>query len=329
MVKVHLPSKSAGAAVTMSALLASSFMISSVAAYGRYSIDTQHYRPPLSSSSFLMPLGSRYLFPNLGTPANLVPLGNAQRRAMMYDDMYELLDAMLSGGGHPRSSGPHLGLNELFYDPFPFQRMMDNGYPVSSYHDVLKGLPQSTFNDLIVPSSASTTTTTTPTKNAIRVRKTFGITQDDETQIQIVVHLPPGTTAHDVNLNVNEDTHVLTISGETKREEGGISVHSRFDRSFTLHPHENVDMSKITAQLDNGGVLTIVAPKYPKEDVKGKDNVRRIDIVEQQMSQQNDAAGGDGLVMENNVVDMKQEDKEGNIRTAEMNADDSVIDLDV
>lgn len=327
MVNVHLPSKSAGAAVTMSALLASSFVISSVAAYGRYSIDTQHYRPPLSSSPFssslLMPLGSRYFLPNLGTPANLVARRDAQRRAMLD----ELLDAMLSGGGHhtTRSSGSYLGLDELLYDPFPFQRMMDSDWPLSSYL-VLQGLPPSTLNELIVPSSASTTK---PTKHATSLRNTFGITQDDDTQLQIVVHLPPGTTAHDVNLNLNEDTHALTVSGETKREEGGISVHSRFDRSYTLHPHENVDVSKITAQLDNEGVLTIVAPKYPKEDVKGKDNMRTIDIVEQQMPQQDVTAGEDGLVMESNVVNIQQQQQEKNIVTTEMNADDSVIDLDV
>jgi HSP20 family molecular chaperone IbpA len=288
---VHfLPSNTA---IIAAALVAASSLRSSDAAYGRYYIDTPH-RPSLN-------LGSR-LLPILGTPSGLVT--QDPRRDMMYE-MDEMLNAMLGGG---RRQSRARSLDELFYEPFAFR-------PSSSYF--LQELPL-TLNALL-PSTSATTTPTT----ALATRTTsFGITQDDETQLQIVVHLPPGTTARDVNVKLNEDNHVLSISGETKREEGGISVHSRFDRSFTLHPRD-VDMSKITAQLDDNGVLTIIAPKFPKvvDEEVGKENVRRIDIVEQQ---QHDVKGADEMVIED-----KTEKQEDIMVTAEMNVDDSVIDLDV
>jgi hypothetical protein len=43
-----------------------------------------------------------------------------------------------------------------------------------------------------------------------------------------------GASANDIVLHLEEDERMLRISGETKQEDGGISVHSRFDRSFKL-----------------------------------------------------------------------------------------------
>ena len=286
---VHfLPSNRAAIAV---ALVAASSSTSSDAAYGRYYIDT----PRPSAMAF----GSRML-PIIGTPSGLI--SRDPRRDLMYE-MDEMLNSMLGGG---RRQSRSRSLDELFYEPFAFR-------PPSSYF--LQELPL-TLNALLPSTSAASTTPIT----ALATRTTFGITQDDETQLQIVVHLPPGTTARDVNLKLNEDNHVLSISGETKREEGGISVHSRFDRSFTLHPRD-VDMSKIMAQLDDNGVLTIIALKFPKVDEEvGKENVRRIDIVEQQHDVKE---ADDKMVIEDKV------EKHDDMVTAEMNVDDSVIDLDV
>jgi hypothetical protein len=306
---VNLNFKTNAASATLALLASSSLMSVSEAAYGRYYyIDTPQYRPPTPPMS----LGSKYL-PILGTPTSLVSR-EAQRRAMLYE-MDKLLDTMLGGGGgggRPQSRGPRLGFEELMYDPYPFQRIMDSGWPLSSSH-FLQGLPSSTLNALV------------PTATA------FGITQDDDTQLQFVVRLPQGTTAHDVNLNLNEDTHVLSLSGETHREEGGISVHSRFDRSFSLHPRDNnIDTGKITAQLDTDGVLTIIAPKHSKQDIEGKENIRMIDIVEQQLSQQNVvAAGEDDTVSEDKGMEKQQQQEEKNSVPAQTTVDDSVIDLDV
>lgn len=307
---VNLNLRTNAASVTVALLASSSLMTVSEAAYGRYYIDTPHYRPPTLSVS----LGSKYL-PILGTPSDL-DSREAQRRAMMYE-MDELLDSMLGGGGGGcQSRGPRLGLDELLYGPYPFQRNTGSGWPLSSSH-FLQGLPSSTLNVLV------------PTATAPTLGNTFGITQDDDTRLRFAVRLPQGTTAHDINLDLNEDTHVLSLSGETHREEGGISVHSRFDRSFTLHPWDDINTGKITAQLDNDGVLTIIAPKHSKEVVEGKENTRTIDIVEQQTPQQNVvAAGGDDTVSEDKV-DKQQQQEEKNVVTAQTNVDDSVIDLDV
>ncbi len=267
-----------------------------------------HYRPPTLSVS----LGSKYM-PILGNPSNRVSR-EAQRRAMMYE-MDELLDMLGGGGGggddggSRQSLGPRLGLDELLYDPYPFQRITGSGWPLPSSH-FLQGLPSSTLNALV------------PT--ATTRGNTFGITQDDDTQLRFVVRLPQGTTAHDVNLDLKEDTHVLSLSGETNREEGGIFVHSRFDRSFTLHPWDNIDTGKITAHLGNDGVLTIIAPKHSREAIEGKENTRTIDIVEQQTPQQNVVAAGE----DDTVSEDKQQQEEKNLVTAQTNVDDSVIDLD-
>jgi HSP20 family molecular chaperone IbpA len=286
---VHLLPSNAAA---IAAALVASTLTSSDAAYGRYYIDT----PRPSAMAF----GSRML-PILGAPSGLI--SRDPRRDMIYE-MDEMLNSMLGGGGRRQSRAR--SLDELFYEPFAFR-------PSSSYF--LQELPL-TLNALLPSTSAASTTPST----ALATRTTFGITQDDETQLQIVVHLPPGTTARDVNLKLNEVNHVLSISGETKREEGGISVHSRFDRSFTLHPRD-VDMSKITAQLDDNGVLTIIAPKFPKVDEEvEKENVRRIDIVEQQ----HDVKEADDKIVIGDKVE-----KHDDMVTAEMNVDDSVIDLDV
>jgi len=279
---VHLLPSNAAA---IAAALVASTLTSSDAAYGRYYIDT----PRPSAMAFG------------GAPSGLI--SRDPRRDMIYE-MDEMLNSMLGGGGRRQSRAR--SLDELFYEPFAFR-------PSSSYF--LQELPL-TLNALLPSTSAASTTPST----ALATRTTFGITQDDETQLQIVVHLPPGTTARDVNLKLNEVNHVLSISGETKREEGGISVHSRFDRSFTLHPRD-VDMSKITAQLDDNGVLTIIAPKFPKVDEEvEKENVRRIDIVEQQ----HDVKEADDKIVIGDKVE-----KHDDMVTAEMNVDDSVIDLDV
>ena len=58
------------------------------------------------------------------------------------------------------------------------------------------------------------------------------ITHDDK-QHKLVMDVQ-GASANDIALHLKEDERMPRISGETKREDGGISVHSRFDRSFKL-----------------------------------------------------------------------------------------------
>ena len=154
-----------------------------------------------------------------------------------------------------------------------------------------------------------------PSLAAERPRNAHWIAQDDG-QIKIAMDVR-GTEASDIDLRLDEDGRVLRISGETKREEGGISVHSRFDRAFALN--RDVDTSKISARIDDG-VLTIVAPKYDEGEVK--ENIRRIDIVENEKVESDEAAI-------NEVMDTQTSHKKEESPKMEQEADDSLIDLDL
>lgn len=148
-----------------------------------------------------------------------------------------------------------------------------------------------------------------------RPRNAHGIVQDDK-QVEITMDVQ-GAVASDIHLRLDDDGRVLRISGETKREEGGISVHSRFDRAFSLN--RDVDTSKISARIDDG-VLTISAPKYEQGNVV--DNVRRIDIVENKKVKEDEAAS-------DNELDTPTSDKEEDSPKMEQEVDDTLIDLDL
>merc|ERR1712013_636537 len=108
-------------------------------------------------------------------------------------------------------------------------------------------------------------------------------------------------------MGLNEDGRVLTISGETKHEEGGISVHSRFEKSFTLG--RDVDTSQITAKMEHG-TLIITAPKN-----EVKESVRKIKVTEEK------AVGSDATLA------AKEETVESDQDTTPV-AGENVIDLD-
>jgi len=184
-------------------------------------------------------------------------------------------------------------IDEMFHEPFSLQRISRPSY-------LLQGPSAS---NALAPS---------------RAKASYGITQDDK-QLQIAVEVP-GAKASDINLQLEDDGdgHLLRISGETKREEGGISVHSRFDKSFTLS--RNVDTAKISAKMENG-ILTINAPKFEE----AKETVRKIDVVENEM-----LGSGSGDVedkVEKVEASLPQEQEEIQ-KEAKAEIDDSVIDLD-
>ena len=64
-------------------------------------------------------------------------------------------------------------------------------------------------------------TSLAPATRHAPVKNSLGITQDDK-QFQLSIDVP-GANAEDINLQLESDGHVLRISGETKREEGGHS----------------------------------------------------------------------------------------------------------
>jgi HSP20 family protein len=207
----------------------------------------------------------------------------------MMDDVDELFDSMLGD------------VNDMFYDSSPFQRMNRPSY-------LLEGRPATA----VAPK---------------RPVNTYSITQDEK-QVKMVVTVP-GAKASDVKLDLDEDNRTLRISGETKLENDGISVHSRFDKSFTLD--RNLDISGVAAEFDDG-VLIITAPKF--EEVK--DSVRRIDVVDNSSSDEevNDVASenkGDEIEGADTDTEVRAEavtleqSKENEVKPE---ADESVIDLD-
>ncbi|KAL3810835.1 hypothetical protein ACHAXA_007490 [Cyclostephanos tholiformis] len=207
-------------------------------------------------------------------------LSRDSRRVM--HDMDEMLDAMVGD------------FNNMFYNPpVPLPRVSR-----PSPYLLQRGAPA--LNAL-----ASIT----------RPGNAHGIVQDDK-QLKITMDVQ-GAEASDIHLHLDDDSRVLRISGETKREEGGISVHSRFDRAFSLN--RDVDTSMISARMDDG-VLTIVAPKY--EEGRVKDNVRRIDIVE------NKKVEGDEAVSDKEV-NTPTSHKEEDSPKMEQEVDDTLIDLDL
>merc|ERR1712013_126361 len=175
-------------------------------------------------------------------------------------------------------------MDAMFYEPLSLQRMSRP----SSY--LLESKP----------------TTTNALAQGTKPQSALGITQDDK-QVQFEVEVP-GAKASDINLQLDEDGRVLTISGETKREEGGIPVHSRFEKSFTLGC--DVDTSQITAKMEHG-TLTITAPK--NEEVK--ESVRKIEVTEEKTI-------GSGATLA-----AKEETVESDQDTTPL-ADENVIDLD-
>lgn len=222
-------------------------------------------------------LGSRMLPSLAGSPI----FARDTRRIMR--DVDEMLGAMLGE------------IDDMFHEPFysTAQQLLGTGRGPSY---LLHGAPFSTAKHALAQHS-----------RVGGAKNPFGITQDEK-QIQFVLDVP-GAKADDINLQLDEGGRVLTISGETNKEEGGISVHSRFERSFTLN--EDVDTAQISAHM-NDGVLTITAPKYVEEEEKK--TVRKIDVVEQEK--------------EEKVADAAASHEEQESKEDVQGADETVIDLD-
>jgi HSP20 family protein len=214
-------------------------------------------------------------------------------RSRMMEDVDELFDSMLGD------------VNDMYFDSSPFQRRSRPSY-------LLEGRPSAA----LVPK---------------RTANTYSITQDEK-QVKMVVTVP-GAKASDVKLDLDEDNRTLRISGETQFENEGLSVHSKFDKSFTLD--RNLDISGVAAEFDNG-VLTITAPKF--EEIK--DSVRRIDVVDNSSSEEevNEVAQTEENEEHDDTVAVVDTEVKAEAETSEQRneqevepehkADESVIDLD-
>ena len=96
------------------------------------------------------------------------------------------------------------------YSPYSFEpRLRITRRRPSAY--LLPGMPST---------SAVANAPLAPATRRAPVKNSLGITQDDK-QFQLSIDVP-GANAEDINLQLESDGHVLRISGETKREEGGL-----------------------------------------------------------------------------------------------------------
>jgi HSP20 family protein len=127
----------------------------------------------------------------------------------------------------------------------------------------------------------------------------YEITDNDE-RFQVAVDVP-GVKMEDINVSLEEDGKILTISGQRESTNERYSFTSRFAQSFTLD--SAVDTEKITANLKNG-VLIIAAPKNMALIEQA---IRKIPIT------QLDDIAGQPVAVADGTVDIKlDEDKNDN-----------------
>jgi len=87
---------------------------------------------------------------------------------------------------------------------------------------------------------------------------------EDEDKFTLTVDLP-GIKASDMKVSLEQDGRVLRLSGVQTTKNGDMSYESKFDKAFVLD--KSVDVEAINAKLAEG-VMTIEAPKKPKEEPK-------------------------------------------------------------
>lgn len=95
--------------------------------------------------------------------------------------------------------------------------------------------------------------------------------KDDATVFEVELELP-SVSLDDIDLELDKETNVLTISGQRKTL--GSAEPIKFSKSFMLE--SNVDTQNISAKMNNG-ILTITAPKQPKN--QNDDKTKKIPVV--------------------------------------------------
>jgi len=112
--------------------------------------------------------------------------------------------------------------------------------------------PFSRGRDLMVPDRA-----------VMRRPYRYRIEEDDD-KFTLTIDLP-GVKASDMKVSLENDGRVLRISGMRTTQTGEMSYESKFDKTFVVD--KSVDVEQIQANLAEG-VMTIDAPKKPKEEPK-------------------------------------------------------------
>jgi len=96
---------------------------------------------------------------------------------------------------------------------------------------------------------------------------------DNDEEVKISLDLP-GVKAEDINVSIEDDGKVLSISGQREKESTSGSYTTKFSQEFFLDP--SVDIDKFTADLKNG-VLIVSAPKDLQRIEK---NIRKIPVMD-------------------------------------------------
>lgn len=109
----------------------------------------------------------------------------------------------------------------------------------------------------------------------LRLRRPLGfeVTQDEK-EYKVAVHVPD-VDARDVDLELDHDGRVLRLKGDRTHEDGGMKVHSRFEKAILLSP--DVDTTKLAANM-SGDTLTVVAPKIERKAALDQAESKKIEI---------------------------------------------------
>lgn len=196
-----------------------------------------------------------------------------------FDEMFDSMNTMMD-------------FDDMFFGPLEMHKRLMSRSP-----SLLPGVPDASSLALRMP------------------KQTYEIAQDEK-QIQIKVEVPGTAEAGDINLQMDDENRLLTISGKTALEDNGVSVHSSFQRSFSMNP--DIDTANISAHMEHG-VLMITAPKF--ESVKP--SVRRIDIVDADKDKVISGAGSGEVTHETDAPVLEKEAQKKQV------ADEAIIDLDM
>ena len=99
----------------------------------------------------------------------------------------------------------------------------------------------------------------------------YEITQDDE-KFEVAIDVP-GVKAEDVNVSLENDGKVLSISGHREDRSENYVGSTKFSQRFSLDP--TIDVEKFSANLKNG-VLVVSAPRDLK---RIEESTRKIPVM--------------------------------------------------
>jgi HSP20 family molecular chaperone IbpA len=99
-----------------------------------------------------------------------------------------------------------------------------------------------------------------PKELASSRRSGIEVTQDEK-NYKVAFHTPD-MDEKDIDLQLDNDGRTLRLKGDRKYNDGGMTVHSRFEKAILLSP--DVDTTNLVANM-SGGTVTVVAPKIEME----------------------------------------------------------------